>query len=88
MAKREAEAYGKVVARAWKEPAFKAKLLADPRAALAAAGAPVPPGVAVKVVENTDKLMHLVLPAPAKDAISEEDLESVAGGLIIVVCKQ
>ena len=41
----EKAAYGKVVARAWRDPAFKAKLIADPQAALRDAGIPVPAGV-------------------------------------------
>ena len=56
-------AFDKVVAKAWTDPAFKAQLLADPRATLAAAGLAIPPDVTVKVVENTDKLVHLALNA-------------------------
>ena len=74
--------FGKVVARTWTDPAFKAQLLADPLATLAAAGLSIPPGVNVKVVENTDKLIHLVLPPPVADSgLSELELEKIAGGL-------
>ena len=74
--------FDKVVARAWTDPAFKAQLLADPQATLAAAGLSIPPGVTVKVVENTDKLVHLVLPPPiANSGLSELELEKIAGGL-------
>jgi hypothetical protein len=82
MRKDIAEVYEKVVARAWSDPAFKAQLLADPKAALAAAGASVPPGVRVKVTENTDQLVHLVLPArPAETELSDADIETVVAGL-------
>jgi hypothetical protein len=37
-----AAAYGKVVARAWRDPTFKAKLIADPHAVLKEAGVAVP----------------------------------------------
>jgi hypothetical protein len=75
-------ANAKVVGRAWSDPAFKAQLLADPNATLAAMGAPVPPGVAVKVVENTDQLVHLVLPPrPADTELPFETLQKVAAGL-------
>src|SRR5271155_4996581 len=57
-----AAAYGKIVAKAWRDPAFKARLLADPHAALEDAGISVPAGVTVKVVENTDTHVHFVLP--------------------------
>jgi hypothetical protein len=78
MAETDTTAYAKVVARAWRDPTFKAQLLADPNAVLAAAGAVVPPGVTLKVVENTDKLVHLVLPLrPADTELSEEPLETV-----------
>jgi hypothetical protein len=57
-----AAAYSKIIAKAWRDPAFKAKLLADPQAALKNAGISVPTGVTVKVVENTDTHVHFVLP--------------------------
>jgi hypothetical protein len=79
MAESDTTAYAKVVARAWSDPAFKAQLLADPNAALASAGASVPPGMAVKVVESTEKLTYFVLPArPENVALSQESLEKVA----------
>src|SRR5215470_9585989 len=71
----------KLVARAWNDPAFKARLVAEPTAALATAGIAVPTGVTLKVVEDTNKLMHLVLPpTPAEEEISDEALDKVAGG--------
>ena len=75
-----AAAYGKMVAKAWRDPAFKAKLLADPNAALKDAGIPVPAGVTVKVVENTDTHVHLVLPPKPTRELSDEALDRVAAG--------
>jgi hypothetical protein len=77
-----ADSHFKLVARVWSDPSFKAQLLADPTATLTAAGVPVPPGVRVKVVENTDDTRHFVLPARPADAdiLSEKDLEKVAAG--------
>jgi hypothetical protein len=72
--------YAKMVAKAWTDPAFKSNLLTDPKAALAAAGISVPAGVALKVVENTDKVIHLVLPARPNSELSDEALDKVAGG--------
>lgn len=71
----------KVVTRAWSGPAYKAKLMADPHGALAEAGLEAPAGLRIKVVENTDDLVHLVLPAPPTGEISEESLAQVAGGM-------
>ena len=74
-------AYAKLVRRAWNDPEFKARLIANPGAALTEAGVPVPPGVAIKVVEDTGALMHLVLP-PREEAgaMGDEALDLVAGG--------
>jgi Nitrile hydratase, alpha chain len=54
--------WGRIVARAWGDPAFKATLLADPAAALEEYGLLPPVGLEIKVVENTDKVVHLTLP--------------------------
>jgi hypothetical protein len=71
----------KIFARAWRDPAFKAALIANPAAALKAEGIDVPAGMAVTVVENTDKHFHLVLPPSPTDELSDEALSDVAGGM-------
>jgi hypothetical protein len=82
MTNNQTGAYGNLVARAWSDPAFTAQLLADPITALNAMNASMPSGVRVKVVENTEDLVHIVLPPhPADvDLISDESLEKVNGG--------
>ena len=75
-----AAAYGKLVAKAWRDPAFKAKLIADPQAVLREAGMAVPAGVTVKVVENTGTHLHFVLPPKPTGQLSDEALDEVAGG--------
>ena len=75
-------AFGKIIAKAWRDPAFKAELIANPAAALKAEGIDVPAGMAVTVLEHTDKQFHLVLPPVPTDELSEDDLEAVAGGTI------
>jgi len=72
--------FGKIIARAWRDPAFKAELIANPAAALKAEGINVPDGMAVTVVENTDKQFHLVLPPAPSGELSDEALEAVSGG--------
>ena len=74
-------AHGKIIARAWRDPAFKAKLLADPQATLKEAGVAVPAGVKVTVVENTDSHFHLVLPPKPAGELSDAELDKVAGGM-------
>jgi hypothetical protein len=71
----------KIVAKAWRDPAFKAELLANPAVALKAEGIDVPAGMAVTVLENTDKQFHLVLPPEPSDELSDEALDGVAGGV-------
>jgi hypothetical protein len=70
-----------LIAKCWSEDSFKKKLLADPAAVLKAEGVKVelPAGMTLKVVENTDKVFHIVLP-PKPTELSEEQLELVAGG--------
>lgn len=71
----------KVVAKAWSDPKYKAKLLSDPSAALAEVGVTVAPGHTIKVVEDTATVQHFILPQPPKSGeLSEEELASAAGG--------
>jgi Nitrile hydratase, alpha chain len=72
--------FAKIIAKAWRDPSFKAELIANPAAALKAEGIDVPAGMTVTVVENTDKLFHLVLPPVPSDELSDEALDAVAGG--------
>ena len=75
----QGKAVGKVIAKAWADEGFKARLLADPAAVLAAEGLQTPAGVTLKVLENTAGVFNLVLPArPAE--LSDSDLDQVAGG--------
>ena len=50
-----------VVARAWVDPAFKARLLADGSAAVAEMGFVGPEGDTVRVVENTDTVHNMIV---------------------------
>jgi Nitrile hydratase, alpha chain len=77
-----ASAYGKVIAKAWRDPSFKAKLIADPQGTLRQAGVSIPAGVTVKVVENTGTQFHFVLPAMPSGALSDVELDHASGGLV------
>jgi hypothetical protein len=61
------------IAKAWRDPAFKAELIANPVAALKAEGINVPDGVRVVVADNTDKPLHLVLPQMPTDELDTSD---------------
>jgi hypothetical protein len=73
-------AIGKIIAKAWRDPAFKAELIANPAAALKAEGVDVPDGMAVTVLENSDNQFHLVLPPVPTGELSDEALVVVAAG--------
>jgi hypothetical protein len=77
------KAWCQVVARAWSDGAFKDRLLRDPMAALKESGIEPPADVTFKVVENSAKVMHLVLPEPPSsvEELSDAELDQVAGGL-------
>jgi hypothetical protein len=63
------------------DPAFKAKLIADPKAAFAERGLKIPEGLTIEVHENTPNVFHLVLPkTAASSALSDDELAAAAGG--------
>jgi hypothetical protein len=73
----------KVFQKAWKDAAFKAKLLKDPSAAIKeATGANLPKSLKIVVHEDSAKELNFVLPylAPKSGELSDADLEMVAGG--------
>jgi hypothetical protein len=78
----ESEFATQAIARAWSDPAYKARLLADPHAALAEVGISTPENLKFKVVENTGDVVHLILPPPPSGELSEESLALVSGGWI------
>src|SRR5580693_7003446 len=79
----QTDAWGRIVARAWQDDAFKLRLLADPAAVLQEHGVRVPPGSKVKVIEDTAQVHHLTLPHKPDAAweLSEEDMAQVVGGV-------
>ncbi|MGF6812621.1 hypothetical protein OKW30_007838 [Paraburkholderia sp. Clong3] len=52
-----------VIAHAWRDPAYKASVLQNPKAALAAAGLTLPDSVQVSALENSSQNKYVVLPA-------------------------
>ena len=73
-----------VVAKAWKDPAFKRQLVNDPRGVLQREfGVELPPEVNIRVIEDTRETIHVVLPVLPDDvegsAPSDAELEQVTG---------
>jgi hypothetical protein len=86
---RDLEAH--VIARAWRDEAFRQELLRDPKAALGrelaqlAPGAALPEDVEIHVLAETPTTRYLVLPAkPVVESdvvLTDADLAPVAGGI-------
>src|SRR5262245_11355114 len=74
--------WSQIVAQAWADEAFKRRLLADPAAVLQEHGIAVLPGVRARVVEDTDRVIHLTLPAKPSEELTDQQLQQAVGGLI------
>ena len=73
--------WAKIIAKAWSDPVFKAKLLKNPQAVLTEQGlnfSMLPKGARVEMHENTNMAIHLVLPCKPNRALSEEELMKIA----------
>jgi Nitrile hydratase, alpha chain len=68
-----------LIAKCWADEGFRQKVLADPATTLRAEGVELPPGVSYVAHENTDKVVHLVIPVRPTE-LSDEDLDKVAAG--------
>jgi hypothetical protein len=76
------DAVGKVIARAWSDGDYKARLVANPRSVL------TEDGPELRAVEDTADVRYFVIPvAPAEGELSEDALEQVAGGTTKVTWK-
>jgi hypothetical protein len=73
-----------VIAQAVQDPAFRARLLAEPKAVFADRGLSIPPEIQIQVLQETAEQYYLVLPAAAARragaSLSDAELEHVAGG--------
>ena len=68
-----------ILARAAEDGGFRARLIADPKAAISAeTGAAIPEGFAVVVHEDSATTAHLVLPPSPK--LTEAEMGKVTGG--------
>lgn len=62
------------------DPEFRARLRAEPAAALAGQGIAVASGIDFRLVENSERVYHVVLPPNPKARLSDSSLSGVAGG--------
>ena len=70
---------GQIIAKCWADDSFKQQLLAEPMATLKAEGVELPEGLAVKALENTANVFHLVIPNMPTE-LRDEELDAAAGG--------
>src|SRR5688572_26042261 len=81
----EMKKWSKIGAEAWADDNFKRRRLENPASVLRQQGIEVPTGVDLRVVENTENVTYLTLPAkPAMDVteLNDRDLAGVVGGFI------
>ena len=79
----DARKWSRLVAETWRDEALKHRLLRDPARVLREHGIEVRANIEVRVVENTDAISYLILPARPPGDVTEltaEALSSVAGG--------
>lgn len=73
-----------IIAKASTDEGFRRRLIADPAARLKEEGIEIPAGLDVRVVEDGDNVVHLVIPAPGRsqlpDELGDDQLDRVAGG--------
>ena len=72
----------RILSRADEDGDFRARLIADPSAAISAeTGATIPDGFDVVVHEDSATTAHLVLPPSPR--LTEAEMEKVSGGVFI-----
>ncbi|WKJ91334.1 NHLP leader peptide family RiPP precursor [Methylomonas montana] len=71
--------YSAIVARAWSDPNFRESLIRDGQTTLKQLGISLGEGVIVKVVEDTESIVHLVIPRRPID-ISDDDIRAIING--------
>lgn len=80
---------GQVITKAWNDESFKQRLLADTMAVLKEEGVDVPAGLEVRAVENTEKLVHMIIPLkPVSEEFKSAKLLLIAqdSGFHVIGC--
>ncbi len=78
----EQDLHFKVIAKAWKDPEFRKKLISNPRDTLNSLGYGIPNDIEVKVIEDDVHQFTFVLPSTPSDiqSLDESQLKKIAAG--------
>ena len=80
----QAHRWGEIISKAGQDEGFRKRLLFAPATVVKEFGLEVPSGVRLSIIENTDQILHLVLPPlQTSKELSDADLEGVTGGLVV-----
>jgi len=82
-----------VIAQALIDPAFRDRLMADPKAVMAEKGLEIPADIQINVVKETPNTYYLVLPAldlpqSGPGSLTDAQLEAVVGGGTMEDCEE
>lgn len=69
--------FAEVIAKAWSDASFKARLLQEPTAVLNEYGITLPAGAEAKILEDTAAIKHFVLPTQPEDEGETNSIESI-----------
>lgn len=83
MTKKENNKMDRLISKALSDETFKTALIEDPIGVLTVEGITVPKDFEVKIVENTNKLLHLVLPMSPCE-LSDNELDGISGGILMM----
>jgi Nitrile hydratase, alpha chain len=78
--------WSQLTAQVWTDEKLKQRLIATPAAVLQEHGLAIPAGMDVRVVENTDKVFYLTLPAKPAGGVTELTSSELAGAVGGVSC--
>ena len=72
--------YDEFMSRIQSDPGLRARMFAAPADVLEEHGIGVPPGMELRVVEDTAEIRHVALPPSTNAAVPDAAVEAVAGG--------
>ena len=79
------ELWATLVTRSWEDPHLRRRLLEEPAAVLHESGVAVPEGATIKTFEDDGNTIVMpVAQEPEDTELAEEQLASVAGGIIVI----